>query len=588
MSDDRIILNRTLVRRTPCVESDDLDVHPVLKQVYKNRDISDSRQLDYSLNNLLPPAKLSNLDEASDIIVSAIQANAPILIAGDFDADGATGSALGYLALTAFGARKVSYICPDRQLFGYGLTEDFVKSFAEAQPDLVITVDNGITSLAGVRLAREYGMSVVITDHHLPGDELPEADSIVNPRLPGDQFGSKNLAGVGVMWYVMSFVRKKLREEKWFESEGIAEPNMAHYLDLVAVGTIADVVPLDYNNRILVSEGLKLINRGCCRYGIRCLLEESGKRIGDVVSEDLAFTVGPKLNAAGRLDDISYGVKCLVSTDAEEVRSVVKTLERLNITRKSMEVEMVQAAKEEVRNTLTSIQHSMLGVCLYNADWHQGIVGLIASRVREYTGKPAIIFAPDNEGRLRGSGRSIQGLNLRDVLASIEAIEPEIFVQYGGHAMAAGMTLFETNLERFKSLYQEELSRQLGDRKWENQILSDGEICDLGLEAAEEVRSGGPWGQQFEEPVFDGIFNVVSHRMLKNGHLSVRLSSPNSNKTVAGIFFRYSNYHSHPPENRSYRCAFHLVVNEFRGSRKPQLNLIYMSDDISNVGTFPG
>lgn len=581
-------MNRTLVRRIPSVESVELDVHPVLRQVYKNRDISDSCQLDYSLNNLLTPAKLSNIDEASDIIVSAIQANAPILITGDFDADGATGSALGYLALTAFGARKVSYICPDRRLFGYGLTEEFVKSFAETQPELVITVDNGITSLAGVRLAREYGMTVVVTDHHLPGEELPEADAIVNPRLPGDQFGSKNLAGVGVMWYVMSIVRKKLREEKWFESEGVAEPNMAHYLDLVAVGTIADVVPLDYNNRILVSEGLKLINKGRCRYGIRCLLEESGKKIGDVVSEDLAFTVGPKLNAAGRLDDISYGIKCLVSTDAEEVRNVVKTLERLNITRKAMEVEMVQTAKDEVRNNLNSIQQSIPGICLYNADWHQGIIGLIASRVKEYTGKPAVIFAPDNEGKLRGSGRSVQGLNLRDVLASIEAIEPDIFVQYGGHAMAAGMTLLEANLERFKSLYQEELSRQLGHRIWENQILSDGEICDLRLEAAEEVRCGGPWGQQFEEPVFDGIFNVVSHRMLKDGHLSVRLSSPHSNETVAGIFFRYSNFHSQPPEHRSYRCAFHLVVNEFRGSRKPQLNLIYMSDDISKVRTTPG
>ena len=248
---------------------------------------------------------------------------------------------------------------------------------------------------------------------------------------------------------------------------------------------------------------------------------------------------------------------------------------------------MVQTAKDEVRNHLNSIQQSMPGVCLFNADWHQGIIGLIASRVKEYTGKPTLIFAPDNEGKLRGSGRSVKGLNLRDVLANIEAIEPDIFVQYGGHAMAAGMTLLETKFEQFKSLYQEELSREIGDGKCENQILSDGEISDLGLEAAEEVRSGGPWGQQFEEPIFDGIFNVVSHRMLKDGHLSVRLSSSYSNEMVAGIFFRYSNFHSQPPENKRYRFAFHLVVNEFKGSRKPQLNLIYMSDDISKVEAIP-
>ena len=414
MNHNRLIPKRTVVRRSSKITSEDLDVHPVLRNVYRNRNISSPDQLDYSLANLLPPHLLSNINEAADIIVEAIQADAAILIAGDFDADGATGSALGYLSLRAFGARRVQYLCPNRFEFGYGLTERFVKFFAPTQPDLVITVDNGITSVAGVRLAKECGMSVVVTDHHLPGEELPMADAIVNPNLPQDQFPSKNLAGVGVIFYVMAVVRSKLKNENWFEQEGIAEPNMSSYLDLVALGTVADVVPLDYNNRILVAQGLRRINASRCRFGIRCLLEEGGRRIGEIVSEDLAFVAGPRLNAAGRLEDISFGVKCLVTDDKNEVLGFIRKLEDLNSERKEMETAMVQSATSEIEDLDSSIVNERAGICLYNPKWHSGIVGLIATRIKNLTGMPAVIFAQGDDGLLKGSGRSVRGLNLRD------------------------------------------------------------------------------------------------------------------------------------------------------------------------------
>ena len=581
MNHSRLIPKRTVVRRSTKITSENLDVHPVLQNVYRNRNISSPAQLDYSLANLLPPHLLSNIDEAADIIVEAIQADAAILIAGDFDADGATGSALGYLSLKAFGARRVQYLCPNRFEFGYGLTERFVEFFAPTQPDLVITVDNGITSVAGVRLAKEYGMSVVVTDHHLPGEEIPEADAIVNPNLPGDQFPSKNLAGVGVMFYVMAVVRSKLKNENWFEQEGIAEPNMSSYLDLVALGTVADVVPLDYNNRILVAQGLRRINANRCRFGIRCLLEEGGRRIGEIVSEDLAFVAGPRLNAAGRLEDISFGVKCLVTDDKNEVLGFIRKLEDLNNERKDMETAMVQSATSEIEDLDSSIVNERAGICLYNPKWHSGIVGLIATRIKNLTGMPAVIFAQGDDGLLKGSGRSVRGLNLRDVLANIAAMDPDIFEQFGGHAMAAGMTIQESALDRFESLFQEELTRQRGDSEWQNTILSDGEITDFDLEAAEHIRCGGPWGQEFEQPVFDGVFEVVDYRLLQEKHLKLRLRSRASDQLANAIYFGYSSYHDRLPQREDYQVAFQLTVNEYNGQKSPQLNVVYMTENPS-------
>ncbi len=579
MNHSRLIPKRTVVRRSSKITSENLDVHPVLRNVYRNRNISSPDQLDYSLANLLPPHLLSNIDEAADIIAEAIQADAAILIAGDFDADGATGSALGYLSLRAFGARRVQYLCPNRFEFGYGLTERFVEFFAPTQPDLVITVDNGITSVAGVRLAKEFGMSVVVTDHHLPGEELPIADAIVNPNLPGDQFPSKNLAGVGVIFYVMAVVRSKLKNENWFEQEGIAEPNMSSYLDLVALGTVADVVPLDYNNRILVAQGLRRINANRCRFGIRCLLEEGGRRIGEIVSEDLAFVAGPRLNAAGRLEDISFGVKCLVTDDKNEVLGFIRKLEDLNSERKDMETAMVQSATSEIEDLDSSIVNERAGICLYNPKWHSGIVGLIATRIKNLTGMPAVIFAQGDDGLLKGSGRSVRGLNLRDVLANIAAMDPEIFEQFGGHAMAAGMTIRESAYDRFEKLFQEQLTRQRGASEWQNTILSDGEITDFDLEAAEQIRCGGPWGQEFEQPVFDGVFEVVGYRLLQEKHLKLRLRSRASDQLANAIYFGYSSFHDRLPQQEDYRVAFQLTVNEYNGKKSPQLNVVYMAEN---------
>ena len=583
MNHSRLIPKRTVVRRSSKITSENLDVHPVLRNVYRNRNISSPDQLDYSLANLLPPHLLSNINEAADIIVEAIQADAAILIAGDFDADGATGSALGYLSLRAFGARRVQYLCPNRFEFGYGLTERFVEFFAPTQPDLVITVDNGITSVAGVRLAKEYGMSVVVTDHHLPGEELPIADAIVNPNLPQDQFPSKNLAGVGVIFYVMAVVRSKLKNENWFEREGIAEPNMSSYLDLVALGTVADVVPLDYNNRILVAQGLRRINANRCRFGIRCLLEEGGRRIGEIVSEDLAFVAGPRLNAAGRLEDISFGVKCLVTDDKNEVLGFIRKLEDLNSERKDMETAMVQSATSEIEDLDSSIVNERAGICLYNPKWHSGIVGLIATRIKNLTGMPAVIFAKGDNGLLKGSGRSVRGLNLRDVLANVAAMDPEIFEQFGGHAMAAGMTIRESAYDRFESLFQEELTRQRGASEWQNTILSDGEITDFDLEAAEQIRCGGPWGQEFEQPVFDGVFEVVGYRLLQEKHLKLRLRSRASDQLANAIYFGYSSFHDRLPQQEDYRVAFQLTVNEYNGKKSPQLNVVYMAENQSTA-----
>lgn len=579
MNHNRLIPKRTVVRRSSKITSENLDVHPVLRNVYRNRNISSPDQLDYSLANLQPPHLLSNIDEAADIIVEAIQADAAILIAGDFDADGATGSALGYLSLRAFGARRVQYLCPNRFEFGYGLTERFVEFFAPTQPDLVITVDNGITSVAGVRLAKECGMSVVVTDHHLPGEELPMADAIVNPNLPQDQFPSKNLAGVGVIFYVMAVVRSKLKNENWFEQEGIAEPNMSSYLDLVALGTVADVVPLDYNNRILVAQGLRRINASRCRFGIRCLLEEGGRRIGEIVSEDLAFVAGPRLNAAGRLEDISFGVKCLVTDDKNEVLGFIRKLEDLNSERKEMETAMVQSATSEIEDLDSSIVNERAGICLYNPKWHSGIVGLIATRIKNLTGMPAVIFAQGDDGLLKGSGRSVRGLNLRDVLANIAAMDPEIFEQFGGHAMAAGMTIRESAFDRFERLFQDELTRQRGDSEWQNTILSDGEITDFDLDAAEQIRCGGPWGQEFEQPVFDGVFEVVDYRLLQDKHLKLRLRSRASDQLANAIYFGYSSFHDRLPQQEDYRVAFQLTVNEYNGRKSPQLNVVFMAEN---------
>ena len=572
------IPRKQVVERTPVHEAVLTGVHPVLDRIYRNRGVQNPEELDYSLKNLLHPTGLSNLDDAVQIILDAVQADASILIAGDYDADGATSCALAYLALTACGARHVGFLCPDRERFGYGLSEKFVEYLSDTQPDLLITVDNGISSIKGVRLAKELGITVIITDHHLPGDILPDADAIVNPRLPDDRFESKNLAGVGVIFYVLSMLKSRLVEDNWFEYQGISVPNMADYLDLVALGTIADVVPLDRNNRILVAQGLKRINSKKCRIGVRALLEAGRRRIGAIDADDLAFAAGPRLNAAGRLDDIRYGIKCLISNDNAEVLELIQKIENFNNQRREKETSMVEQALRRVDQLDFDPDTTTYSNCLLDSDWHTGIVGLIAARVRERTGRPTIVFAPDNQGNLRGSGRSVWNINIRDAIADITNLNSELIIQFGGHAMAAGLTIAEDSFDEFRDHFETVIARHQNHKPTQDRILTDGEIQSIDLPTAEAIRDGGPWGQAFEAPLFEGEFDIVDFRVIKETHLKLRVHSSKYPNTVDAIYFGYFQKHAELPGLFRYKLVYRLEANEFNGRKSPQLNIQHLQE----------
>ncbi len=572
-SREKLIVRRRAQRGDPLN-----GLNPTLDLLYRNRGISDLRELDYSLAKLYPPDQLSNIDDATQIIVEAIEADAQILIAGDFDADGATASALAVLALRAFGARNVGFLCPSRFNFGYGLSKPFVEHITSVmQPDLIITVDNGISNIEGVAAAKQLDISVIITDHHLPGDELPMADAIVNPNLKDDRFPSKNLAGVGVIFYVLSAVRRKLIQLNWFESEGIAVPVMSSYLDLVALGTIADVVPLDFNNRILVAEGLKRINAEVGRYGIRALLESGKRAIGDIVAEDLAFVAGPRLNASGRMEDISIGIQCLISEDDGEILRRVKQLEELNHKRRAEQQSMLAEAMEEVKTFEDKLENNGASVCLFNASWHQGIIGIIAAKIREMTGKPAIVFTESNEGQLKGSGRSIRQVNLRDAIAAVAIIHPTLIGQFGGHAMAAGLTLARESFDDFRAAFEREIAHMRGGQAWRDEIISDGEASTLDVDTAEAIREGGPWGQGFEPPLFDGRFEVLEYEILQERHLKMRVFSQRHETQSDAMFFGYFEQFDEPPElSAVHIMVYRLDLNMFRGRRSAQLIVQHM------------
>ncbi len=567
---------KKIVQRTAVSEAALPGISPVLERVYRNRGVTTVSELDYSLNNLYRPQRLKNIDEAVACIQEAVKADANILIAGDFDADGATSCALAYLALSAFGARKVSFVCPNRHEFGYGLSRRFVEYFAESQPDLVITVDNGITSIEGVKIAKEYGITVVITDHHLPGDELPDADAIVNPRLPGDEFQSKNLAGVGVIFYVLSMVRKALIEDGWFESEGIAVPNMADYLDLVALGTIADVVPLDYNNRILVENGLQRINSGKCRPGIRVLLQAGRRKIGEIIADDLAFAAAPRLNAAGRLSDMGVGIACLIEKDSNKIIERIDELEELNTERRSRESKSVNEAMRVVDNLKLNDDGERFSNCLFDEKWELGIIGLIAARIRERTGRPTIAFSQNADGDLQGSARSNKNINIRDAIAEVDARAPNVIVKYGGHAMAAGLTISKHSFEQFTSTFEEVIAQLQNQVPIQDQILTDGEIEFIDIPTAQALRDGGPWGQGFEKPVFEGNFTVLEYEVMKEIHLRMRVRSLRHNKVVNAVYFFYFRHYPDPPELTEYKMVFQLETNEYNGKAFMQLKIEYM------------
>ncbi len=550
----------------------DTDIHPLLARVYSGRGIDSMQQLDLGLAQLLPPTQLLNADRAAILLADALVADRKILIIGDFDADGATSTALAVSALKAFGATRVDYLVPNRFDYGYGLTPEIVALAARDKPDLIITVDNGISSLEGVAAASELGITTLITDHHLAGRELPAADVIVNPNQPGCDFPSKNLAGVGVIFYVMLALRALLRQRGWFERR--REVNLGHYLDLVALGTVADVVPLDHNNRILVAAGLARIRGDHARPGILALLEVASRQQRSVVASDLGFAVGPRINAAGRLDDMSIGIECLLSEDAQHARAQAARLHQLNQDRRVIEGGM----QDEALKILAGLQlgkdsEPPVAMTLYQAGWHQGVIGILASRIKDRLHRPIIAFADGDPGQIKGSARSIPGIHIRDILDAVATRHPGLISKFGGHAMAAGMTLPREAYEDFSAAFVEEVARHAKDVHLQAVIESDGELTasDFQLDLATELRFAGPWGQHFPEPLFDGYFQVVSQRLVGEKHLKMVLSPLASDIVLDAIAFNVDLDVWPDPSVEQVEIAYRLDVNEFRGQRSLQL-----------------
>ena len=551
------------------------DLHPVLQRVYAARAVETADDLDTSLKRLIPPAELGGLPGAVSLLLDAITRRQCIVVVGDFDADGATSCALCLRALRAMGATKVHYLVPNRFEYGYGLTPEIVAVAAGMQPDLIVTVDNGISSLDGVAAARQLGIKVLITDHHLPGETLPSADAIVNPNLAGDAFPSKHLAGVGVAFYVMLALRAGLREQGWFEKEAIPEPNLAQYLDLVALGTVADVVPLDRNNRILVQQGVQRMRAGHCIPGIRALLEVSGRSLSRMVATDLGFAVGPRLNAAGRLDDMSVGIECLLTDDAAAASEMAARLDTLNRERREIESDMQARALQAIAGLKLDDRQLPVGLCLYDPDWHQGVIGILAARIKERFHRPVIAFARSGPGELKGSARSVAGLHIRDALDAVAARHPDLIEKFGGHAMAAGLSLPEDHYPAFATAFDEEVSRHLSREDLSGVIYSDGELSvqELSLETAQLLRDASPWGQGFPAPVFEGNFNVVSHRVVGQRHLKMTLSPAAGGSEIDGIAF---NTEALPDGRQQVHMAYRLDVNEYRGVVSAQLIVEHM------------
>jgi single-stranded-DNA-specific exonuclease len=550
----------------------------LLQRIYAARGVTRPEELQHHFAHLARPA-FKGLSEAVSLLADAVVAQARVLVIGDFDADGATSSALAVLALRAMGLSSVDFLVPNRFEYGYGLTPEIVAVAAAQHPDLIITVDNGISSVEGVRAARELGIAVVVTDHHLPGAELPEADAIVNPNQPGCEFPSKNLAGVGVIFYVMNALRAELRQMGWFTESGITEPNMASFLDLVALGTVADVVPLDHNNRILVAQGLQRMRAGQARPGIMAMLEVAGKAPHRLTASDLGFALGPRLNAAGRLDDMSLGIQCLLCDSPTLAREMALQLDELNRDRKAIESGMQQEALSMVNSLAEKSEQLAWGVCLFDETWHQGVIGILASRIKDRYHRPTIVFADAGDGQIKGSARSIPGLNIRDALDAIAARNPHLIQKFGGHAMAAGLSIAREYFDEFSRAFDAEVRRQLTETDLAAQILSDGELsaADFSLELVELLRTAAPWGQHFPEPIFDGEFFIQQQRLVGEKHLKLVLSPEESGQTlIDAIAFNVDLNQWPDASRRRVRLAYRLDVNEYRGRKTVQLMVEYL------------
>ncbi|UTM56796.1 single-stranded-DNA-specific exonuclease RecJ [Photobacterium sp. CCB-ST2H9] len=548
-------------------------VHPLLKRIYASRGLRTDTDLERGARGLHSYDQLNGIDAAVSLLVHALQTHQRIIIVGDFDADGATSSALSVLALRQLGCRNVDYLVPNRFDDGYGLSPEVVEQAQARGAEMIMTVDNGVSSVSGVAAAKEKGIQVLVTDHHLPGEILPAADAIVNPNLHQCNFPSKALCGVGVAFYLMLALRAELRRLNWFTEQGIPEPNLAGLLDLVALGTVADVVALDGNNRILVHQGLQRIRAGQCRPGIRALIEVANRDVSRLVASDLGFALGPRINAAGRLDDMSFGVELLLCEEMQTARRMAVELDGLNQTRKEIEQGMKEEALAICERLKFNQKDMPYGLALYQADWHQGVIGILASRIKELYHRPVIAFASAGEGEMKGSCRSIPGLHMRDVLDRIDTRQPGMILKFGGHAMAAGLTLKTSQYEAFSAAFDQAVREELDESALKGVLLTDGELAgrDMNLETAELLRGAGPWGQQFPEPSFDGRFRLLQQRLVGSKHLKMILEPIDGGSMIDAIAFNIDVRRWPDASVQQVDLVYRLDVNEFRGNRSVQL-----------------
>jgi single-stranded-DNA-specific exonuclease len=570
-------MQKQIVRRST-VKDDHLpdSIHPVIKQIYACRGVSNKEQLELNVSRLIALDDMLGLEQACQLLLIAFQQSEKIIIVGDFDADGATSTALMVEALALLGFTNHGFIVPNRFEYGYGLTPEIVDMAYQQKAKLIITVDNGISCFAGVEHAKKLGIKVIITDHHLPSDKLPDADAIVNPNQPECSFASKSIAGVGVAFYLMLALRKYFRENNIFAQYQLNEPNLAQLLDLVALGTVADVVSLDANNRILVEQGLKRIRTGKTRPGIQALIEVSGRNQRTLVASDFGFALGPRINAAGRLDDMSYGINCLLAKDITSARDMAQALDSLNKTRREIEQGMQLEAEKILQQLNFSDDNLPSAITLFQHDWHQGVIGIVAGRLKEKYHRPSIVFALAKEddssnAEIKGSARSIVGLHMRDLLASIDSQHPDLILKFGGHAMAAGLSLRLKNYPKFQQVFTKVAEQWLKKEDLQGKLLSDGALsCDcLTLEFAKLLRFSGPWGQSFLEPLFDDEFDVIQQRLVADKHLKLVVSK--DNQLFDAIAFNINTKVWPNSQTKKVHLAYRLAINEFRGQSNLQL-----------------
>jgi single-stranded-DNA-specific exonuclease len=570
LSARRILRRAAAEERLPAAAA---SLHPALRRVYAARGLEDALDLDLGLERLLPVSSLGGIEAAVDLLLSCHRGAGKVLVIGDFDCDGATSTAVVVRQLRRLGFREPGFLVPDRFKFGYGLTPEIVRVAAQMQPNLIVTVDNGVSSLEGVAEAARSGIPVLVTDHHLPGKSLPDAAAIVNPNLPGEPFASKALAGVGVAFYLMAALTRRMRAAGLVSAGSDTHP--ADLLDLVALGTVADVVPLDLNNRILVAQGLRRIRAGRCAPGLRALLEVAGRKLDGVIAQDLGFQAGPRLNAAGRLEDMALGIECLLTASPAEACELAARLSQLNSDRRQLETRMQQQALAQIDTLAASFEGRMpAGLCLFDGGWHQGVIGLVASRVKDRVHRPVIAFALGEPGWVKGSARSVAGIHVRDALDAIATRNPGLLDKFGGHAMAAGMTLRESNLAEFGREFDREVALRIDPDTLSGDLHTDGPLLpgEFNADTAAALREGGPWGSGFPEPAFDGCFGVAGMRIVADRHLKLRLKAP-SGELVDAIAFRYLDDAAAPAiaPQQSVELVYRASLDEYSGARRLQL-----------------